>query len=238
MENLSGTYDVIGFMNAPNIGVWISAFLTGWLLFTSCALADLKSFPLSANQRGTVTCLENPSVSYDIYLPLAYSTNGPPLPIIYTLDPSGGGMVSSFKTVCSNLNIITVGIISSKNSVPWDVVLRDFYAVPLDIRQRVLFDPTAVFVGGLSGGGENSYMFSRLYAQHVAGVLSMGGWLARYPGNSISPYCSIDRVQTNLLVARTTGSSDTGAYFYDPFDSNYLASCGAVVKDCILSAAT
>jgi hypothetical protein len=125
-----------------------------------------------------------------------------------------------------------VGILSSQNNTPWDLALRDFYAVPRDIRQRVLFDPTAVFVGGLSGGGENSYMFSRFHAQHVAGVLSMGGWLARYPGSvSISPYCSIDRVQTNLLVARTTGTTDTATLYYNPYDSNYLAACGAVIKD-------
>jgi hypothetical protein len=198
-------------------------------LFAGSAFAELKPFPLSAGQRGTVICLENPSVSYDIYLPPAYATNGTPLPILYTLNSGGGGMVSSFQTVCASLNIITVGIISSKNSVPWNPVLRDFYAVPRDIRQRVLFDPTAVFVGGLSGGGENSYVFSRFWAQHVSGVLAMGGWLGRFA------YTSTDRVQTNLLVARTTGTTDTGANYYISPDGTYLASCGAIVHDWIFS---
>jgi hypothetical protein len=187
-------------MKLPNDRIWISALLTGCLFFTFSAFADLKPFPLHASQRGTVTCLENPSVSYDIYLPPGYSTNGTPLPIIYTLDPSGGGMVSSFQTVCASLNIITVGIVGSKNSVPWNPVLRDFYAVPRDIRQRVLFDPTAVFVGGLSGGGENSYVFSRFWSQHVAGILAMAGWLGRSGGaNSPVVYYSTDHVQTNLF---------------------------------------
>jgi hypothetical protein len=219
-------------MKLPNDRIWISALLTGCLFFTFSAFADLKPFPLHAGQRGTVTCLENPSVSYDIYLPPGYSTNGTPLPIIYTLDPSGGGMVSSFQTVCASLNIITVGIVGSKNSVPWNPVLRDFYAVPRDIRQRVLFDPTAVFVGGLSGGGENSYVFSRFWSQHVAGILAMAGWLGRSGGaNSPVVYYSTDHVQTNLLVARTTGTSDTATLFYLTPDGNYLASCGAVVQD-------
>jgi hypothetical protein len=202
-------------------------------LFFACpAFADLKPFPLSANQRGTVTCLENPSVSYDIFLPPAYSTNGTPLPILYTLNSGGGGMVSSFQTVCSGFNIITVGILSSKNDSPWNPILRDFYAVTRDIRQRVFFDPTAVFVGGLSGGGENSYIFSRFWTQQVAGVFAMGGWLGRInTGPASVTYYSTDRVQTNLLVTRSTGTSDSGAIFYNPFDSNYLASSGAVIKD-------
>ncbi len=38
-------------------------------------------------------------------------------------------------------------------------------------------------------------------------------------------------MQTNLLVARTTGTTDTGGSYYNPSDSNYLAACGAVIKD-------
>lgn len=204
------------------------ALLIAGVFFTGRAFADLLPFPLSANQRGTVTCLENPSVSYDIYLPLAYTTNGTPLPILYTLHPNKGGMVSSFQGVCSSLNIITVGITGSGNSVPWDTVLREFYAVTRDIRQRVLFDPTAELVGGFSGGGENSYVFSRFHAQHVAGVFMMAGWLGR--GGGYPTYQTTDRVQTNLLVARARGLSDGGGWVMVP-DSNYLASCGAIIQD-------
>jgi len=193
--------------------------------------AGLLPFPLSANQRGTVTCLENPSYTYDIYLPPAYTTQGNPLPIFYTMNPGGGGMVSTFQSICSSLNIILVGITRSANGVPWSKELREMYAVTLDIRQRVLFDPTAEFAGGLSGGGECSYMFSRFRAQHVAGLFEMAGWLARFNDGASVSYYGIDRVLTNLLVARTTGTGDTGTVFYNPFDSNYLATCGAVVND-------
>lgn len=192
---------------------------------------ELLPFPLSANQRGTVTCLENPSYTYDIYLPPAYTRHGNPLPIFYTMNSGGGGMVSTFQNFSSTSNIICVGIIGSQNYRPWTLELREMYAVALDIRERVMFDPTAEFAGGLSGGGECSYMFSRLRAQHVAGLFEMAGWLARENVGATVQYYGIDRVQTNLLVARTSGTSDTGAIFYNPFDSNYLATCGAVVND-------
>jgi hypothetical protein len=193
--------------------------------------AELLPYPLSANHRGTVTCLENPSYTYDIYLPPGYTPHGNPLPIFYTMNSGGGGMVSTFQSFCSASNIICVGITGSQNYRPWTLELREMYAVALDVRERVMFDPTAEFAGGLSGGGECSYMFSRLRAQHVAGLFEMAGWLARGNVGATVQYYGIDRVQTNLLVARTSGTSDAGAIFYNPFDSNYLATCGAVIND-------
>jgi hypothetical protein len=59
----------------------------------------------------------------------------------------------------------------------------------------------------------------------------MAGWLGRINSGASVHYYSTDRVQTNLLVARATGNTDTGALFYNPFDSNYLATCGAVIRD-------
>jgi hypothetical protein len=205
--------------------------LSACILMVRPAFAGLLPFPLSANQRGTVTCLENPSYTYDIYLPPGYTTNGTALPIFYTMYANGGGMVGTFQATCSSLNIIVVGITGTKNGVPWDKVMREIYAVTRDVRLRVLFDPTAEFVGGFSGGGECSYMFSRMRAQHVAGLFEMAGNEGRGNLGPAVQYYGTDRVQTNLFVARTTGTSDTAAIFYNPFVSNYLAACGAVVKD-------
>ena len=192
--------------------------------------SDLLPFPLAANQRDTVTCLERPTITYDAYLPPAYSSDGNPLAIIYTLNPNGGGMVSDFQTVCSRLNIIAIGVMGPCNCATWDTALRDFYAVSRDVPQRVRFDATAELVGGFSGGGESAYVFSRFRAQHVAGVFAMAGWLGRPQG-----YYTTDRVQTNLLVARATGTTDTGGNYYLVPDSNYLASAGAVIQDWFFS---
>ncbi len=198
------------------------------LCCADCVSADLQPFPLSANQRGWVECLDVPLGFYDVYLPPAYSTNGPALPIVYTFNPSGGGMVTSFMSVCSNLNIICIGILGSQNGAGWDIVMRQCAYVSRDIRRRVLFDPTAEFASGFSGGGETSYVVSRLRAQHVAGVFTMAGWLGR--GAGYPTYQTTDRVLTNLLVARARGLSDGGGWVMVP-DSNYLSSCGAVIRD-------
>jgi len=204
--------------------VLVAAF--GWCAFQSSA--GLLPFPLSANQRGYVYCLEKPSLRYDIYLPPAYSTNGPALPILYTFNPNGCGMVPDFRAVCQQMNIICVGIIGSRNDVGWDPVMRELAPVARDIRQRVLFDPTAEFGGGFSGGGLVAYMFSRFRSQHVAGAFEMGGWLGR--GGGYPTYQTTDRLVTNLLVARTMGLSDGGNWVMS-LDGSYLSSCGAVIYD-------
>ncbi|WP_372806149.1 hypothetical protein [Pontiella sp.] len=204
----------------------IGATLLFYCLNSVCAAAGLLSFPLSANQRGTVTCMEHPSISYDIYLPPAYSTNSTPLPILYTFNANGGGMVPAFKSVCSALNIIVVGVTGPKNNAGWDIVLKECYAVTRDIRCRVLFDPTAEFATGMSGGGLVSYGYSRIRAQHVAGIFSMSGWMGRYPNR----YCSIDRVQTNLLVARSIGLSDSSSWPMS-YDASYLSQWDSVIND-------
>jgi hypothetical protein len=197
-----------------------------WCAFQ--ASAGLLPFPLSANQRGYVYCLEKPTLRYDVYLPPAYSTNGPALPIVYTFNPNGGGMVPDLQGVCSQLNIICVGIMGPINNAGWDVVMRESAPVTRDIRHRVLFDPTAEFASGFSGGGLVSYMFSRIRAQHVAGVFTMAGWLGR--GGGYPTYQTTDRVLTNLLVARACGLSDGGSWVMVP-DSNYLSSFEVVFHD-------
>lgn len=206
-------------------GVLVAAFVG---CDFQASAANLLPFPLSANQRSAVRCLENPMVSYDVYLPPAYSTNGPALPILYTFSPGGGGMVNDLRLTCRRLNIICVGILGSQNYGSWDLITRESAAVTRDIRRRVLFDPTAEFAGGFSGGGLVAYMFSRFRAQHVAGVFAMAGWLGR--GAGYPTYQTTDRVLTNLLVARARGLSDYGDWIMTP-DSNYLTSCGAAIHD-------
>lgn len=218
----------IGFLRR----VFFHGLLAMGLSWSSVGWAALLPYPIGAGQRGTVTCLENSSITYDIYLPPGYSRTGPALPILYTIYPSGGGMVGYFQSICSSMNIIVVGLTQSKNGVGWDLVLREAHAVTRDVRQRVLYDPTAEFAGGFSGGGDCAYMFSRMRSQHVAGLFEMAGSMGRVNSDGANVvYYGIDRVQTNLLVARTTGNSDTAAIFYQPFNSNFLATCAAQIRD-------
>jgi len=90
--------------------------LLGCLVMIRPAFA-LLPFPLSANQRGTVACLEKSAITYDIYLPPGYSTNGPPLPIFYTV----WSAVLSFDptTTAGFFRVLTAPL--SGTSPPWPV---------------------------------------------------------------------------------------------------------------------
>ena len=208
-----------------------AGLLVTGLIFTVNPARALLPFPVPPGQTRPVFCLDNPGFVYDCYLPPAYSTNGPALPILYTMNPAGGGMISTFRQACSNFNIICIGITQPRNGLPWDQVLQAYYAVTLDVRERVLYDPTEELAGGFSGGGECAYMFSRFRSQHVAGLIELAGWLARINSGTTVQYYGIDRVQTNLLIARATGDMDTNAIFYNPMDSNFLATCGVKIVD-------
>jgi len=193
------------------------------LALTYSASADLLPFPLTAGQRGTVTCLEHPEIAYDVYLPPGYSTNGAPLPIFYTFSSTGGGMNGVFLSALSQSNIIGIGMTDSRNSAPAGTMERQAWAVTRDLRKRILFDPTAQMAGGISGGGWSAFDFTRMEGQHISGVFEMAGWLGV---NSGSPYPSTKREQTNLFIAWTVGDTDGSGYIF-PYDSNYLATvCG------------
>jgi len=184
-------------------------------------------FPLVAGERGRVTCRENPSVIYDVYLPTHYAADGPPLPIIYTFSPVGGGEVSDFQDVAATMQIIVIGLLQFHDGVSWDDLYQEIYAVTRDVRQRLVFDPTAEMAGGWSGGGVAAYAFSRFRGQHTAGVIPMGGWLGVSDGN----YSPESWLRSGLLVARTTGNTDSGGLYYLVADGSYLVKCGAVVNN-------
>jgi hypothetical protein len=185
---------------------------------------NVPPLPIGPGQRARVACAEYPAVSYDLYLPPDYSTNKPPLPLFITLNPNGGGMVGDFLTQASELGIILVGIYESQDGQAMETRIDAFIAVWRDLRQRLHYNPAAVFVGGFSGGGWNAYDLAKVARPFVTGVLPIAGWL----GNQYGP---TDRFLDDLLVARATGASDAGAVsFLDP-DADYLHSYGVLLRD-------
>jgi hypothetical protein len=163
-------------------------------------IAQNCTYPVCPGGRAIVQCLEFPNKAYDIYLPPQYSDTGPPLPILYTFHPNGGGMVANFGGVATDLGIIVVGIRESSNAVDWNDFIDVIYAVSRDIRQRLRFDPTAEFTTGWSGGGYEAYMHSQILRQEISGVYAMCSWLPHYD--------STYRYPSNLLVTRANALAD------------------------------
>ena len=180
-------------------------------------------YPVAPGTLEQVACTRYPSIIYDIYLPTAYG-QGTDLPILITQSPSGGGMAPDFKSAGEALSCIIIGNRLSKNGLSRAQYDAYSYPMMLDIQERVDFDPTAMYAGGFSGGAWESFEVTQERRQHMAGVLSMGGWMG-------DQYNSHDRYLSGLLVARVTGDSDFGALSQAYQDLFYLNDYGAIVRD-------
>ena len=182
----------------------------------------LPPIPLAPGASGMVTCVDNPNIRYALYLPPAYSPSGRALPILFTFNPGGGGMMSDFRNVAAQLHILVVGVQEPRNLVEFPDYVEGLAAVTRDVRHRVRYDPTAVYAAGFSGGAWVSYDFAKFYRPFVAGVFAIGGWL----GDQYGP---TDRFLPGLLVVRAAGSSDPANNGRAP-DLPYLERYGAVER--------
>lgn len=194
------------------------------LVITPGLWAIDAGFPVEPGTRSIVSTQLWPDEQYDIYIPTGYSATGVALPLMFTLSPGSGGLVSDFRTVGEEKQIIIVGLLDSKNSRPYKEEYPNNYAVLRDIMERLNYDPTAVYAAGFSGGAWSSYDMTKFFRPHLTGVLAMGGWLG-------GQYYNYDRYRSGLLVARTTGTNDTAAYYYLPLDRSYLERYGVIISD-------
>ncbi len=134
-------------------------------------------------------------------------------------------MVGTFQKVASSMQVILIGNFESRNNQPLALCAASWYAMTRDVRQRVRFDPSAQFAGGLSGGAWAAYEFARDFAPHIQGVISMGGWLGKQYDRDTDWHAE------GLLVARSTGADDSGAKTWLKRDEDYLSKFRAKVED-------
>jgi len=120
-------------------------------VYPSLPSAGLRAFPLSPINGARSPVSKNPSYTYDIYLPPAYSSHGNPLPIFLH---DGSRRRRHGVNVSERLfeyEHHLCGHHRSRKRPPWIQELPEMYAVALDYPERVLFDPPAEFVRRLFG---------------------------------------------------------------------------------------
>jgi pimeloyl-ACP methyl ester carboxylesterase len=197
--------------------VLVIAFLGG---MASMGAAESAPEP---GKETTLRCREFPQYSYRVLLPEGYDASKP-YPILYTLNPGGGGMVAQHQSVSQVQPSIIVGITGSKNNKPERECGGEIYAVMLDTLDRFNVDPAAQYVGGFSGGAVVAYILARQYKERISGVIASGGWLQ----NMYDPWFTYPR---GLLVARVCGVHDNGAIQFAKQDLPHLEKAGCKVRD-------
>jgi hypothetical protein len=170
---------------------------------------------IAPGERGLVSVPGHPAY-YDLYLPTAYANTRNFPPVLFTFNPSGGGMVDHFRTVAEEKGWIVVGVAQSRNLQGSQIKRLFSHAVMQHALENLRFDPNRIFVAGMSGGGWASFDAAKIDAPLVAGVFSMGGWLGQQYSLQRDIYLS------GILVARANGDNDTGANAWLSSDRNYL----------------
>jgi poly(3-hydroxybutyrate) depolymerase len=122
-----------------------------------------------------VTSAVDPTKSYALYLPTAYTATRK-FPILYCFDPLARGSVpvSRFKEAAEKYNYIVVGSNNSRNgtNVPVSEIVRDLWE---DTHARFAIDERRVYLAGFSGGARVAISVAFWLKEHVAGVIACGG---------------------------------------------------------------
>ena len=139
--------------------------------------------------RGTVvnsvSCLQDPTQSYAVYLPSQYSPDRR-WPIIYAFDPFARGEVpvALYKDAAEKYGYIIAGSNNAKNG-PGALEMAAAQAVWQDTHQRFPIDKNRVYTTGLSGAARFATSFALYcYTCSIAGVIAHG---AGYPVTKAPP---------------------------------------------------
>ena len=141
------------------------------------AIAAIAGTPTLARQlqpgvlHEKIVCQQDPSQSYALYLPKAYTPERG-WPIIYAFDPfaRGGAPVDLMKAAAEKAGFIVAGSNNSRNGPVKDSIAAA-QAMWGDTHQRLAIDQKQRYATGLSGGARVAATLAQLCGSCIAGVV-------------------------------------------------------------------
>jgi tetratricopeptide (TPR) repeat protein len=160
------------------------------------ALAARPQTPAPGAVHASVAVAADPSNSYALYLPSAYSP-AKRWPLLLVFDPFARGEVSVklFHEAAEKYGFIVVGSNNSRNFQDPSAAIRMLWA---DVKERYAIDPRRIYTAGLSGGARVASSIALACKGCIAGVIANGAGLpngATTPGPDLADW---------FLVAGTT----------------------------------
>jgi poly(3-hydroxybutyrate) depolymerase len=145
-------------------------------LLAQAALAQTADLP-RGREIGRVQCADDPSESYALYLPSAYTPDRE-WPVIFAFDPGGRGLnpVEHYRAAAEKYGYIVAGSNNSRNG-DWRVSMAAVSAITRDVSARFNISGKREYVAGMSGGARVA-MGVALSSPQVAGVFASS---AGYP---------------------------------------------------------
>jgi predicted esterase len=143
------------------------------LLSTQCVSARQTDAIPKGQIVEKITCLDDPSQSYALYLPSNYAPERKWV-ILYAFDPGARGTipVQRFKDAAEKYGWIVVGSNNSRNG-PWDLAVNAWNAISRDTQQRFAIDNERAYAAGFSGGARVAVRIASL-CNCIAGVIASG----------------------------------------------------------------
>jgi predicted esterase len=160
------------------------------------ALAARSQTPAPGMVHASVAVAADPTNSYALYLPSAYSPSKR-WPLLLVFDPFARGEVSVklFHEAAEKYGFIVVGSNNSRNFQDPSAAICTLWA---DVKERYAIDPRRVYTAGLSGGARVASSIALACKNCIAGVIANGAGL---PNGTTTPG---PEVADWFLVAGTT----------------------------------
>ena len=129
-----------------------------------------------------VQCSGDPSHSYALYLPKAYSGNRK-WPLLYLYDPGKNGprAAERFRDAAEHYGWILVSSNDTQSDGPLAPNVAAVKAMWSDANRRFPIDPRRVYATGFSGGARMAFLLAQKMEGDVAGVIASG---AGFPDGS------------------------------------------------------
>src|SRR6476619_1420540 len=152
-------------------------------------LAADPQAPAPGTVHGSVAVASDPSNSYALYLPSAYSP-ARRWPLLLVFDPFARGEVSVklFQEAAEKYGFIVAGSNNSRNFQDPSAAIRALWA---DVKERYAIDPRRIYTAGLSGGARVASSVALACKGCIAGVIANGAGLplgAASPGPDVSDW--------------------------------------------------
>src|ERR1051326_8015767 len=164
-------------------------FVSLTVILCGLALATRSQTPSPGTVHASVTVAADPTNSYALYLPSAYSP-AKRWPLLLVFDPFARGEVSVklFHEAAEKYGFIVVGSNNSRNFEDPSAAIRALWA---DVKERYAGDPQRIYTGGLSGGARVASSVALACKTCIAGVIANSAGLpngATMPGPEVSDW--------------------------------------------------
>jgi predicted esterase len=154
--------------------------MVAWLAAPALfALSQAASEPAPGTLVERITCRDDPSEAYALYLPRAYTTERR-WPVVYVLDPRGRALVAAelLKEGAERYGFVIASSYGSRSDEAVDPNVKALGALWRDTRERVALDERRSYGVGFSGTARSLLRMADMVPGSLAGVIACGAGFA------------------------------------------------------------